>query len=248
MRDAETGRWRWQREAIERAGITDNVVALLTRRLERLSPELQRALQTAACVGDRFDAELLAHLLGQEAETVSALLAEAAREGLVVHEGERGQEAYAFVHDRVQQAAYEALTAEERLSLHLWIGRALRARYGVTCADEELFATLYHRNRAAERLTEAEEKRDLSEQNLRAGQRAKASAAYAQAGAFLRTAASLLGEEGWTEAPETTFEVHLVLAEALWLAEQVDAGGAALSALPRSERGTRSSARAWSAS
>ncbi|XYH96665.1 AAA family ATPase [Sorangium sp. So ce1128] len=221
-RDAETGRWRWGREAIERAGITDNVVALLTRRLERLSPELQRALQTAACVGDRFDAELLAHLLGQQAETVSALLAKAAREGLVMHEGEREHEGYAFVHDRVQQAAYEALTAEERLALHLGIGRALRARYGVACADGELFATLYHRNRAAERLTEAEEKRDLSEQNLRAGQRAKASAAYAQAVAFLGTATSLLGEEGWTEAPETTFEVHLVLAEALWLAAQVD--------------------------
>ena len=237
VRDAETGRWRWQREAIERAGITDNVVSLLTRRLERLSPELQRALQTAACVGDRFDAELLAHLLGQEAETVSALLAEAAREGLVVHEGERAHEAYAFVHDRVQQAAYEALTAEERLSLHLGIGRALRARYGVACADGELFATLYHRNRAAERLTDAEEKRDLAEQNLRAGQRAKASAADAQAVAFLGTAASLLGEEGWTEAPETTFEVHLAMAEALWLAAQVDEGGAALSALPRASAG-----------
>ncbi|MDC0684887.1 AAA family ATPase [Sorangium atrum] len=221
-RDAETGRWQWQREAIERAGITDNVVSLLTRRLERLSPELRRALQTAACVGDRFDAELLAHLLGQQAETVSALLAEAAREGLLVHAGEREHEAYAFVHDRVQQAAYEVLTAEQRLALHLSIGRALRAKYGFACADGELFATLYHRNRGVERLTEAEEKRDLAEQNLRAGQRANASAAYAQAMAFLGTAASLLGEEGWTEAPETTFEVHLVMAEALWLAAQID--------------------------
>ncbi|MDC0745462.1 AAA family ATPase [Polyangium mundeleinium] len=224
VRDAETGRWQWQRDAIERAGITDNVVSLLTRRLQRLSPELRRALQTAACVGDRFDAGLLAHLLGQEAVMVSALLAEASREGLVVHEGDRAHEAYAFVHDRVQQAAYEALTAEERLSLHLWIGRTLRARYGVACADGELFETLYHRNRAAERLTEAQEKRDLAEQNLRAGQRAKASAADAQAAAFLGTAASLLGEAGWTEAPETTFEVHLVMAEALWLAGQVHEG------------------------
>ncbi|XYH96516.1 AAA family ATPase [Sorangium sp. So ce1128] len=224
VRDAETGRWQWQREAIERAGITDNVVALLTRRLERLSPELQHALETAACIGDRFDGALLAHLLGQQPETVSALLAEAVREGLVMHEGEQAQETYAFVHDRVQQAAYEALTAEERLSLHLGIGRALRARYGVACADGELFATLYHRNRAAERLTEAEEKRELSEQNLRAGQRAKASAADAQAAAFLGTAASLLGEEGWTAAPETTFEVHLCMAEALWRAAEVDEG------------------------
>ncbi|MDI3284113.1 AAA family ATPase [Polyangium sp. 15x6] len=224
VRDAETGRWQWQRDAIERAGITDNVVSLLTRKLERLSPALRRALQTAACVGDRFDAGLLAHLLGQDAVTVGALLVQATREGLLVHEGERAHEAYAFVHDRVQQAAYEALTAEERLSLHLGIGRTLRARYGAACADGELFETLYHRNRAAERLTEAGEKRDLAEQNLRAGQRAKASAADAQAVAFLGTAASLLGDEGWTEAPETTFEVHLAMAEALWLAAEVDEG------------------------
>ena len=148
-RDAETGRWRWQREAIERAGITDNVVSLLTR---RLAAAVARAAARAADGGVRrrpVRRGAAGAPLGQEAETVSALLAEAAREGLVVHEGERAHEAYAFVHDRVQQAAYEALTAEERLSLHLGIGRALRARYGVACADGELFATLYHRNRAA---------------------------------------------------------------------------------------------------
>lgn len=217
-RSTETGQWRWQREAIEGAGITDNVVMLLTRRLKELSPALQDVLQTAACVGNRFDVELLAHIAGHSVEQLSSMLEEAESEGLLLQEGDAGH-AYVFVHDRVQQAAYEARTPEERLAAHLLIGRQLRARYGKACADDELFPTLHHRNRAAALLTDTE-KRDLVEQNLRAAHRAKTSAAYAEAAAFLRVGQALLGDAGWTEAEELTFQTHLGLAEVLTLAGQ----------------------------
>jgi predicted ATPase/signal transduction histidine kinase/DNA-binding NarL/FixJ family response regulator/tRNA A-37 threonylcarbamoyl transferase component Bud32 len=219
-RSAETGRWQWQEEAIERAGITDNVAVLLTRRLKELPPALQGLLQTAACVGNRFDIELVGHLGGFGAEQLSSMLAEAADEGFLRQEDEDGQ-TYAFVHDRVQQAAYEARAASERLAAHLSIGRRLRARYGKACADDELFATLHHRNRTASILTSPEEKRDLAEQNLRAGQRAQTSTAYSEAAEFLRVGQALLGEAGWSEAAELTFETHLGLAEAVMLAGQV---------------------------
>jgi len=224
LRDAETGRLCWQREAIERAGITDNVVALLSRRLEKLPPATQRVLETAACIGNRFELELVSHIEDQDPADVHQALEEAAREGLLTRDGDAGHELYAFVHDRVQQAAYEARAPEERLAAHLSIGRQMRSRYGTACADAELFATIHHRNRAVALLDDAQEKLDLAAQNLRAAQRAKTSTAYAEARRFLEVARSLVGEAGFAEHYELTFEIHLCMAEATTLAGEHDEG------------------------
>src|SRR5262249_23885320 len=147
-RDVETGKWNWHKEAIEEAGITDNVARFLTHRLSKLPPALRRVIETAACIGSRFDLELLTHLLDQPQEELRNVLDDAVREGLLLYEEGAGDGAYAFVHDRVQEAAYEGRSPEERLASHLWIGRRLRARHGERYGDDELFAMLYHRNRA----------------------------------------------------------------------------------------------------
>src|SRR5438045_9664426 len=63
-RDRETGLWLWQSEAIERAGVTDNVGEILTAKIGRLSPEAQRALSLAACAGASFEAALLGGAVG----------------------------------------------------------------------------------------------------------------------------------------------------------------------------------------
>ena len=226
-RDVDTGRWQWQREAIERARITDNVVTLLTQRLAELPSSPLDVLQTAACIGNQFELGLLAYLVGRTSSELFAALADAVREGLLVPEDDTGdieKEVYAFVHDRVQQAAYEARPLDKRIEAHRDIGRQLRQRYGTACADEELFTTLYHRNRAMDLLTSAEEKRDLCAQNLRAGQRAKTSGAYAEAVEFLRIGQQLLGEAGWTEDPALTFETYLGLAEVMTLSLGYEAG------------------------
>ncbi|XYH93327.1 AAA family ATPase [Sorangium sp. So ce1128] len=223
-RDPVTGQWRWERREIERVGITDAVAAPLTRRLKELSPPLQRALQTAACIGSRFEPALVAELVGQTDEELAETLAEAVQEGLVLSEAGGECEEHRFAHDRVQQAAYEMRTPEERLATHLALGRALRAHQGDPCTDDELFATLYHRNLAAALVTEAEEKRDLAQQNLRAGQRAKARAAFADAVSFLEAGEALLGEEGWSAHPELAFETNLLLADVLLVVGRNDEG------------------------
>jgi len=222
IRDLGTGQWLWQREAIERAGLTDNVVTLLAKRLMELPSHLQNLLQLAACIGNHFDLELVEQLVEQSPDAVRELLEEAVREGLI--ERDAHDAPYAFVHDRLRQAAYEALLPAERMRTHLLIGRQLRTRYGKACHDNELFETLYHRNRAVELLTDIAEKVDLAEQNLRAGQRAKASTAYAEAMRFLSIGQTLLGEDGWTQAPQLTLEMHLGLAKAAMLAGQPKEG------------------------
>ncbi len=53
--DYERERWTFEMEAIADAEMTDNVIDLMTRKIQRLSARTQRALMLAACIGNPFD-------------------------------------------------------------------------------------------------------------------------------------------------------------------------------------------------
>ncbi|MCD8490262.1 MAG: AAA family ATPase [Desertifilum sp.] len=54
--------WQWQIQAIERLGITDNVVDLMIDKLKKLPEATQEALFLAACIGTDFDLGELAQV------------------------------------------------------------------------------------------------------------------------------------------------------------------------------------------
>jgi predicted ATPase/signal transduction histidine kinase/ActR/RegA family two-component response regulator len=231
-RDRETGRWLWQIEAIERARVTDDVGELLTAKVSKLSLSSRRVLSRAACAGSSFEAALLKEAESEaeveaeriEPDAIEAALEDLSREGLIVAQGDVDASGYAFVHDRVQQAAYEALDADARPAVHFGLARAMERRAGGLASDAELFAALYHYLRAQARLVSAEERRRVAALCLRGGQRAKLSSAYAEAADFLRVGCELLGEPGWEAHPGLTFETHLALGEASFLAGKPEAG------------------------
>src|SRR5690606_25931079 len=84
-RDAHGGgAWTWDIPRIEAAGITDNVVELLTDKVRRLPESSQDALRVAACVGNRFELETLALVHGQDPASAFEALLPALEEGLVL--------------------------------------------------------------------------------------------------------------------------------------------------------------------
>ncbi|WP_438024152.1 AAA family ATPase [Sorangium sp. So ce233] len=222
-RDAETGRWRWEEAEVERASVTVNVVGLLVQKLSRLSAQARRTLSVGACAGARFELKLLgaAEPMGEQAlrEAIEALV----QEGLV---REASGDGYEFVHDRVQQAAHEALGEEERQEVHRALARAIEGLYGDEAGDAELFAMLHHHMCSLPLLLRAEDRRHIAALCLRGGERAKAGSAYAEASRVLRAGSELLGSDGWEEHFELTFATHLALAEAAWLAGRTDEGEA----------------------
>ena len=223
-RDRETGRWLWEAEAIERAGVTDNVGELLTAKIGKLSPAVRRLLSRAACMGASFEAALLGDAEGLAKDALEAALEQLSHEGLIVALGDAEAGGYAFVHDRVQQAAYEAIEVEARPAPHLELARAMERRAGELRGDAELFAALYHYLRALPLLVSAEARQHVAALCLRGGQRAKLGSAYAEAAGFLRAGRELLGDEGWQAQPALTFDTHLALGEASFLAGSPDEG------------------------
>ena len=190
------GRWVWDLKRIRAKGYTDNVADLMVAKLARLPPQTQESLQWLAALGDRAETAVLALVLERPAEAIHAALREAVQAGLVLMQ----DEVYAFMHDRVREAAYSQIPEASRAERHLRIGRSLLSGLPPAEIAERIFEVVAQLNRGLA-LVEAPQERDrIAELNLRAGERAKASAAYAAALTYFAAGAELLGA-GPLDAP-----------------------------------------------
>ncbi len=224
--DPRRGGWCWDLEAIARAPLADNVVELMARSIRRLAPSTQATLTLAACIGNRFDAALLAQVAERAPAAVAQDLAAAAAAGLIEPAG-AGEPGHVFLHDRVQQAAYALVPPERRERLHLAIGRLLRAR-----GEDEavLFEAVQHLARGRRLIEAPGERRDTAALHLAAGRRAKASAAHEPALEMLRVGLELAGE-GDGPHDELPFALALETADSLMLCGRLEEAQAQLAPL-----------------
>ncbi len=207
--DHDAAGWRWDPERIRAKGYTDNVVDLMVARLTRLPADTQTALRCLACLGNVAGTPMLSIVLGKSEEQVHAALWEAVRQELV----ERLDGVYRFVHDRVQEAAYSLIPDAARGADHLRIGRLLVARTPPEQREEAIFEIANQLNRAVTLITARDEREQLAELNLIAGQRAKASAAYASALTYLVAGAALLAADCWERRHQLSFALEQNRAE-----------------------------------
>jgi PAS domain S-box-containing protein len=225
--DHERGRWSWDLEGIHAKRYTDNVVELLARKLTRLPPGTQGALQRLACLGHVADVAMLSIIVGTSEEGVHAALWQARRQQLI----DRVDRSYKFIHDRVQEAAYALIPENARAEAHLAIGRLLLAQTPPEKRDEAIFEIVNQLNRGAPLITSLEEREQLAELNLAAAKRAKASSAYASALTYLVAGAALLPEDAWERRQELAFELGLHSADCELCAGALQAAEKRLAAL-----------------
>lgn len=232
--DHATGAWVWDVDRIGETMATDNVIDLMVDKIQQLDPGAQRIIRLAACIGHTFDLETLALIDGRTIEQTAADLWSLLDQGSVVPldsnyrylralaEGDadaREQElrsTYAFLHDRVQQAAYALIDDARRQEVHLRIGRRLLARHGEDLDGDALFDVLGHLDIGAPLIDDPEERQRLASLNLLAGRRARDAAAPAAASKFVGQCLSLLGERAWDHA-ELTYRAYLLEIECQYL-------------------------------
>jgi PAS domain S-box-containing protein len=207
--DSVGGVWTWDMERIHAKNYTDNVVNLMVRRLKRLSITAQDALKHLACLGNMAEVGLLSVVHEQTEDAMHAALWEAVRAGLIVRQGS----SYKFLHDRIQQAAYSLYPAERRPAVHVRIGRKLLANLPAEEFTERLFEVANQLNRGGNLIVDRDEKAQAAAINLRAGRKAKASAAYESANAYLASGMRLLNESDWSCQYELTFGLWLECAQ-----------------------------------
>ncbi|MGA9392057.1 MAG: serine/threonine-protein kinase PknK [Candidatus Sulfotelmatobacter sp.] len=211
--DPDAAAWIWDLDRIRAKGYTDNVVDLMVWKLRRLSNTTQNALSQLACLGNVVEIATLSLVFGESEEEIHTSLLEAARTGLIL----RLEDSYAFLHDRIQEAAYALIPEGERAGAHLRIGRVLLASMTADGLAEHLFDVANQLNRGATLLIDRDEKVRVATIDLRAGRKAKASAAYASAREYFSAGMALLDERGWGSQHELTFALWLELAECEFL-------------------------------
>ena len=79
--------------------------------------------------------------------------------------------------------------------------------------EEAIFDIVTHFNRGAALMTARDEREQVAELNLMAGQRAKAATVYASALTYLLAGAALLPEDCWERQHAMTFELEIHRAE-----------------------------------
>ncbi len=212
--DQNAAHWQYEVAKIQAAALTDDVVDFMSERLQSLSATTQETLKFAACLGNQFELDMLAVVCDRSQESVAADLWSAMQNSLILPENQTyklfqlkkadiydGESAkpinthYRFLHDRVQQAAYNLIQIDQRQTTHLAIGRLLLQSTSELAANP--FEVVNHWNLAIDLVTDIDEKVNLAHLNLQAGCKAKASGAYEPALKYLNTGLDLLGKNAW---------------------------------------------------
>ena len=224
--DGKQRRWDWDLAQIRSRDVSADVVALMQQKLQRLPAATQDVLSLAACIGNTFDLALLALIYEHSLEDTLAdlwpalqaqvLLPLDAQYQYAAVQPERGQ--FQFLHDRVQQGAYDGIGAERKAAVHLQIGRILKQYITADHQEDHLFDLVHHLNRGREVMTDVAERQDLANLNLHAGKKALGAAAYQAASEFFRQGADLLPEHAWETRYPLTLALHTGWAEAAYMA------------------------------
>ncbi len=242
--DLENRTWQWDLSQIQSADFTDNVVELMSGKIQKLTPDAQKIIQIAACIGNHFDSQTLAIAADRPHRLVTQDLLPVLTEGLILPltnsykfaivdvENEFSEDFltdYKFLHDRVQQAAYVLIPNTEKQVTHLKIGRQLLKKFrsqrshGEGLAiEEEAFRIVNHLNMGIGLITDPQERLELAELNLIAGKKAKDSNAYADAQKYIATGIGLLPDRAWEEHYQLTLSLYEAAAESAYLNTDYD--------------------------
>ncbi|MGK6310229.1 trifunctional serine/threonine-protein kinase/ATP-binding protein/sensor histidine kinase [Variovorax sp. DT-64] len=207
--DYGEGRWSWNLDLIHAKGYTDNVVELMVGKLNRLPKATQKTLHRFASLGNSAGFDVLRVVCQESIEELHDHLWEAVRAGLIF----RSNDAYCFLHDRVQEAAYSLIPQELRAETHLRLGTLLAEHTPAERREEAIFEIVNQLNRGSHLITSVEEREKVADLNLVAGRRAKISTAYVSALKYLRAGSVLLAEETWESNYSLMFSIESLLAE-----------------------------------
>jgi predicted ATPase/signal transduction histidine kinase len=253
--DPAIGRFRWSLEKVREAAVTDDMASLLAARLQRVSARTQELLRLAASIGGEFDLATLAFVSGQPARVAAADLWGAVGEGLIVPFGDAYKyvpsdappdsarpshdTTYAFLHDRVREAAYAMIPEAERPGTHLRIGRVLLQHTAASERGERLFEIVNQLVRGVALIDDAGERLELSRLCLAAGMKAKAATAYASAQGYLVAGMELLPGGGWEGEYDLAFALYRERAECDYILGRFDEAEAEFAALLDRSRSLR---------
>ncbi|BDM81052.1 hypothetical protein AM10699_39190 [Acaryochloris marina MBIC10699] len=233
--DFKQGCWQCDLSQIELLSLTDDVVTFMVQQLQKLPLGTQTVLQVAACIGTQFDLHTLATACDEDPTEAAISIWAALQAGLVIPatqtykffhsschshtascselNGIDGTVTYRFLHDRVQQAAYALIDTTEKLQTHLSIGRLLLNDTPDIQGSSELLNIVNQFNVAASIIDDPQERQQLAQMNLWAGQKARQNTAFQSALDYSLQGIDFLANNPWEQQYEWALALYNIAAE-----------------------------------
>ena len=212
----ENAPWSCDAQDALAEALPENVVDLVAERIQSLPEETQALLRLAACIGSRFDVALLTLCSDLPAETVQRHLRPALQSDVLGPDdaGPNGGLRYRFLHDRVQQAAYDMLDPAGQSAAHARLGAVLTAQMDARQLQPGDVAD--HLIAGWDDLTPGQ-RSDLRRLALSAAKRSLASGAYEAALRYLDAAERTCDDDPWHSEPALIFQITLDKARLAYL-------------------------------
>jgi len=116
-------RWAWDLKKVMDLEMTNDVVVLLIEEMRRLPADLQLGLRIASCLGSYVKYSVLDILSRDLGMNLLDNLRLVSKKGFMRHDS--GGSSFTFVHDKIQQAAKEMMSEQQRHQLHMQLGLAI---------------------------------------------------------------------------------------------------------------------------
>lgn len=247
--DYTSGIWRWDEYAIQSENITDNVIDIMLDEIQKLPIGTQEMMKLAACIGNRFDFQILAAVSEIHIVETASLLSESVKAGFILAKGESnrflneimtsrkpvaGQPDpsgshpensffFEFLHDRVRQAVYSLVPIEQRKTVHFHIGRLMLNHMKKENFQYNIFNLVNQLNYGVDMIPTTHHQIELAELNLTAGRKAKESTAYPLALSYLITGVSLLPKKSWIDHYQLSLDLLFEKMECEYLNQDFEA-------------------------
>ena len=196
--------WKWDISKIREAKISENVIDLMVEKVQELTPNQMEILKLAACIGDTFETELLSQISGKSSGELKTELGQISNEGFLLIGGNTVK----FVHDKIREATYSLISEEERAKNHYAIGSTYLKITKEEDIEDLIFTIVGQLNQCTMLLSE-QEKNQLIDLNVLAGEKALASSAYDVALDCYRIAMQFFPKDIWETSYQKALSIYL---------------------------------------
>ncbi|KAL7546921.1 LOW QUALITY PROTEIN: hypothetical protein ACHAWF_011795, partial [Thalassiosira exigua] len=206
--------WTWDMDEMINLEISDNVLSLMMKEMQRLPSEVQLGLRVASCLGSPVKYSIFDILSKDLGVNLRAFLDQATQKGFLV---EVDETCIRFSHDKIQQAAYDMMAIQDRLDNHMRFGLAICSHVldRAGDSDELFFAAVNQINRGgADTLPDSKQKVMVATWNLKAGRRSIELSDYSTALKLFEHGISFLDqEERWVDQYNLSLDLFDAAAE-----------------------------------
>lgn len=228
----EKGRWIYDLQKVEGAVISDNVVDLLVKGLKSLPEKTKKLLSLGSCIGNQFDLRTISSLSKLPTEGLVGALWSAIEKEIILPLDSNYryintlkneiflsnlEMRFCFAHDRIRQAVYSDIPENEKSMLHRSIGHRLLKAFRETGRTDMIFDLVNHLNKGRALIVDRDERVELADLNIIAGQKAMKSTAFTTALGYFDSAMAALSKAEWADTPCKLFCISLERASAATL-------------------------------